>query len=303
MSLYRHSLALAFGFALVACFAGCAAAADLWTDNFEAAKAQAKTEGKDLLLDFTGSDWCSWCVKLKDEVFGTDQFKAEAPKKFVLVEVDFPRSKALAEAVKKQNDALQQQFGIRGFPTIVLLDSEGRLYAKTGYQEGGAEAYLKHLDDLQKIRTERDKLLAEAAKAPDIERAKLLDKVIQMLAANGVGPMDNRAWVEEIINLDAKNEAGLKTKYEKMLRLTEIEQLAGAEKFDEAVKAIDKVVADFKLTGQDAQNVLFFKGVCLFRSGDKEGAKAALQAALDAAPESSKAENIRKAIASLDQQK
>ena len=303
MSCDRRAPASAVALAVVACLAGVAAAAELWTDDFEGAKAQARKEGKDLLLDFTGSDWCGWCIRLKREVFDTERFKSEAPKKFVLVEVDFPHSKTLAETTRKQNAALQQQFGIQGYPTIVLLDAEGRAYAKTGYREGGEEAYLKHLDDLQKARIERDRLLAEAAKAQGVERARLLDKVIETLSKNGIRPMDNRAWVEEIINLDAKNEAGLKAKYEKMLRLAEAEQLAQSGKFEEAVKAIDKAIADFHLAGQEAQNALFLKSFCVFRKGDKPGAVAVLKAALEAAPQGDKADNIREAIRNLSQEK
>ena len=79
-----------------------------WLDDFEAAKAKAEKDGKDLLLDFTGSDWCSWCGKLKEEVFNTEAFQKEAPKHFVLVELDFPRQKKLAEKVKQQNEKLGQ---------------------------------------------------------------------------------------------------------------------------------------------------------------------------------------------------
>ena len=70
------------------------AAGDLWVSDFEKAKASAAKEGKDLLIDFTGSDWCSWCIKLRKEVFDLDAFKAAGPKNFVLVEIDFPQNKS-----------------------------------------------------------------------------------------------------------------------------------------------------------------------------------------------------------------
>ena len=70
------------------------AAGDLWVSDFEKAKTTAAAEGKDLLIDFTGSDWCGWCIKLRKEVFDLDAFKAAGPKNFVLVEIDFPQNKS-----------------------------------------------------------------------------------------------------------------------------------------------------------------------------------------------------------------
>ena len=307
MSRFGRTLVLVVGLTAVACLAGRAAAADatagIWTDKFEEAKAQAKKEGKDLLLDFTGSDWCGWCIKLKAEVFDKEKFKAEAPKKFVLVELDFPQKKKLDDATKKQNAALQKQFQIGGFPTILLMDADGKVYAKTGYEPGGEEKYLAHLDELQNVRIERDKLLAEADKAKGVDRAKALDKVLTVLAKNEIDPLDNRPWIDEIIKLDEKNEAGLKAKYEQVVALSDADQLAQQGKFAEAVKAVDKVVADYKPAGQDLQNALFIKGFCQFRTGDKAEALKTLQAALDAAPKGEKAEYLENAIKAISSQK
>jgi len=91
------------------------AAKDGWLDDLEKAKAQAKAEGKKILLDFTGSDWCSWCKKLDKEVFSQQAWKDYAAKHLVLVEVDFPRGFQLPEATKKQNDELAKKFSIQGY--------------------------------------------------------------------------------------------------------------------------------------------------------------------------------------------
>lgn len=131
-------------------------AADAWLTDLEAAKKQAAAEKKDILVDFTGSDWCGWCIRLKKEVFDQPEF-AEASKKFVLVELDFPRGKKQAPELKAKNEALSKQFAIAGFPTILLLDAQGQVYAQTGYQEGGAKQYLAHLDTLSKQNTPEGK--------------------------------------------------------------------------------------------------------------------------------------------------
>ena len=139
------------------------AAGDLWVTDFEKAKATAAAEGKDLLIDFTGSDWCGWCIKLRKEVFDLDAFKTAGPKNFVLVELDFPQNKSkLSKETQEQNAKLQTQFGIQGFPSIVLADAQGRPYAQTGYQAGGPDKYLPHLDELRAVKAKRDEAWKKA---------------------------------------------------------------------------------------------------------------------------------------------
>jgi thioredoxin-related protein len=116
---------------------------DTWLTDFAAAKQQAASENKKLLLDFTGSDWCGYCKLLEAEVLRTDAFKDFA-KDYVLVRIDFPRSTELPPDLKQQNDALAQQFSVEGFPTLLVMDSSGReITRQSGYQPGsGAVAYL-----------------------------------------------------------------------------------------------------------------------------------------------------------------
>ncbi|TVP76691.1 MAG: thioredoxin family protein [Puniceicoccaceae bacterium] len=120
-------------------------ASGAWLTDFEAAKAKAAAEQKPLLLDFSGSDWCGWCIRLDDEVFSQSSFKEFAASELVLVKLDFPRDKAQSDEVKAQNRALAGKYGVRGFPTILILSAEGEKIEQTGYRPGGAEAYVQHL--------------------------------------------------------------------------------------------------------------------------------------------------------------
>lgn len=141
-----------------------AVAAPTWLTDLDEAKKVAAKEKKDILVDFTGSDWCGWCIKLKKEVFDLPAFEA-ATKKFVLVELDFPNKKAQSDEVKTKNRAAQQKYGITGFPTILLMDAQGEVYARTGYKAGGPEKYVSHLQELTKQNTpEGKKALAAEAK-------------------------------------------------------------------------------------------------------------------------------------------
>lgn len=97
-----------------------------WLEDFSVAKALAAEQGRHVLLDFTGSDWCGFCIKLDREVFEKPDFKAFSAQSLVLVKLDFPRNKAQGQKTKTQNASLQEKFRVEGFPTIVLLDSFGR---------------------------------------------------------------------------------------------------------------------------------------------------------------------------------
>lgn len=122
-----------------------------WMTDWDKAKQTAQAEGKDLLIDFSGSDWCYWCKKLDAEVFMHSAFIDTAVKDFVFVLVDFPRDKSnQSETVQKQNERLSEEFGVQGFPTVYLAGPDGKPYAQTGYLEGGPAAYLAHLEELKK---------------------------------------------------------------------------------------------------------------------------------------------------------
>ncbi len=120
----------------------------VWQTDLDDAMAMAKENGKPLLVNFTGSDWCGWCIKLRDEVFSKKEFHKYANDNLNLVFLDFPRGIKQSDELKATNRKILEQYGVRGFPTILLLDAEGSVIAQTGYQQGGAEAYVKHLQGL-----------------------------------------------------------------------------------------------------------------------------------------------------------
>jgi len=131
---------------LIAGFSFAALAGDLqWYTDMDKAKAVAKAEGKTLLLNFTGSDWCGWCKKLDREVFSQSDFEKFANENLVLVELDFPKYKSQSKATRKANEKLLQKYGVRGFPTILLVSSQDDLLLRTGYKAGGAEKYVSFL--------------------------------------------------------------------------------------------------------------------------------------------------------------
>ncbi len=125
-----------------------------WTDSITEGIAQAEREGKMLLLDFTGSDWCGWCTKLESEVWTTLEFESWSRENLVKVFLDYPRTISLSDEQKLQNQLLQQYFGVKGYPTIFLLDSNLTPLLQTGYHEGGPREYIRHLKEDRNLKVE-----------------------------------------------------------------------------------------------------------------------------------------------------
>ena len=277
-----------------------------WTVSFAEAKAQAAKEGKSILIDFTGSDWCGPCIALHKSVFMSEHFKAEAPKHFILLSLDRPNDKSKQSLEEQaQFRKLSAIFNINSFPTIFLADEKGRPYHRdvTG---GGSKDPMKYLASLTQNTASlaaRNEILAKADQAEGVERAKLLNQAITNLSKNNIETdvvINTYAdTVKDIISLDVDGKAGLKAKYESALQVGEIKtaltEIQGGLRNgtpDEAIAKIDKLLAEKKPTGEALQEVLYLKSYINFRSGNKESAKKLLEEAMAAAPDTKKASQI-----------
>jgi thioredoxin-related protein len=227
-----------------------------WETSFEKARAAAQAGNKDILMNFTGSDWCGWCIRLGQEVFQHDAFAEYARKNFVLLELDFPRGFELDESLQQQNDALQAQFGVEGFPAILLLDSQGRAYAQTGYQPGGPPAYTEHLETLKDFRKTRDEAFAAAEGLAGLEKAKKLNEGLEALQPS-LRFASYAGIIDQIIELDADDAGGLKSKFETARaehrfsqRMQAIVTMANETRDWDAVLAeLDKTITEYAAFG------------------------------------------------------
>ena len=122
-----------------------------WGTDLPGALNQARSENKLVLLDFTGSDWCPWCIKFDHDILSTDQFATYARTKLVLVKLDFPRHTPQSDDLKRANAELAKRFQVDGFPTYVLLNAGGNeLGRQVGYMEGGPNAFIAELENFAK---------------------------------------------------------------------------------------------------------------------------------------------------------
>ena len=268
---------------------------DGWTDDLDQAKSRAATEGKALLLDFTGSDWCHWCERLDGEVFQTELFQDEVGKRFVPVVLDFPRDpKLVSEEVRARNEELKQRYGVRGFPTVILADEQGRPFASTGYRDGGPEPYVKHLDELLELRKLRDLAFARADEVEGVARARRLDAALQTLDPAFVSPFYDPV-IAEIVELDADDEAGLRSRYKLRLDqatadkvLTRVEEEvsrhAAESDWEGLVAAMDAILAEHGGSPEIAQRALFQRATAELELGRFEDGLASLKEARAKAP-------------------
>lgn len=121
----------------------------VWQTEVQAAQQQAFLEQKQVFLFFTGSDWCSWCKKFDGEILETPAFRAYAAQRLVLVKLDFPRTFKLPERQVVQNRALARKHRVDGYPTVVVLNPDGKTLGSLGYQPGGPEPFVMAMMELE----------------------------------------------------------------------------------------------------------------------------------------------------------
>lgn len=114
-----------------------------WLESYDQAVALAKENQRPILVDFTGSDWCGWCIRLDEEVFSKTAFQEWAQENVVLLKLDYPQTVPQSLELVEQNQQLAQQYGIQGFPTILFLSDGGRVLGSSGYLEGGPTAWIQ----------------------------------------------------------------------------------------------------------------------------------------------------------------
>lgn len=274
--------------AVIFTLAGNAFAEEGWLVSFEKAKEQAAKEGKPILMEFTGSDWCPPCKALHKNVLVKDVFKKEMPKHFVLLKLDNPKdkSKQTPEEIE-QYKKLSKEYKITGVPSILLSDKEGKVFYRTsGY---GGQAAKVWVDEMV-AKTAIPDALEDANGAKGLERAKLLDKALSLMGSTAAA--QRKEDINEIITLDSKNKAGLKAKYEGILTATEIKDSLQAimrdrgAKPDDMIAKVDKLIKEKAPKGEALQEVLFMKSNLYFRGKKMEKAEALLREAMKIAPDS-----------------
>jgi len=170
-----------------------------WETDLEGALAKAAETDTVVLADFSGSDWCGWCIKLDKEVFSKERFKTFSAKNLINCIIDFPKDTSkISPEQQEMNKEYATRYEVSGYPTVLLLEPDGSVILQTGYREGGAESYVSFITTALKARKKVKEVLAEGT--PTLEQAKaMLNKipkelpVLRALVVIAAFPNDNVA--------------------------------------------------------------------------------------------------------------
>lgn len=189
-----------------------------WLTTPDDAYAQARESGKNVFIEFTGSDWCGFCKILKKNVLSSPEFEKALGDQYVFLELDFPRKTSLPEEQQKVNRELAKKMEITGYPSIVLTDKNGQPYAKSVGAPLKPDEFLKAAASWEQSKTDRDKHFERADALSGKEKAAAL--------YDGLKTMDSSLWkpfygevVKEIEQSDPEDTCGYKSDTEKKERI------------------------------------------------------------------------------------
>ena len=209
-----------------------------WMTDLEAAKAKAAAENKAVLIDFTGSDWCGWCIRLRKQVLDTPAFETYAKDKFVLMEVDVPQNPKFDPELRKRNEQLCEQFSVDGFPTIMVITPQGEVV-------GGFSGFKPTVDATAQT---LDAALATAGLLKKAESQQGAEQLATLVQAYKSIPEDFHRQVaplrQRIVALDPQDTTGM-VRPQRVLEQREAlaAALPAAQTPAEALAIVDKALA------------------------------------------------------------
>ena len=272
----------------------------IWTVNMDFAKKIAKEKDLNLLILFTGSDWCHWCKKLNEEVFSQDEFQQDVVKQFVPVKLDFPSAVKFPEEIRKSYEAEMKKYGVRGYPTVVLTDCEGNAFAVCGYQPGGAEGYLTLLNNLVDGKKELEAKVAEL-KDGDAAAASELYNILEEYSEKFKDAPCVKEGLKKYYDICRAKcpeiSRALEREEKIKQRLAEIDEQykigegydpseATPEKVEQAVADYEALINSFALEGEKKQEILLKIALAYTIVQEDEKAQEYLDKAVEAAPDS-----------------
>jgi len=183
------------------------ASAGSWLTDIKAAQDQARSQNKLILVNFTGSDWCPWCIRLKNEVFSKPEFASFADENLVLLEVDFPRQKPMSPEVKKANGKLADNYKVGGYPSVHVLDADGQSLGQTGYLPGGPNPFVAKIKSIAGDRLQPKTVAQAAPKQLPPEPAQ---EAPEVPAFNGAPTFEPKVYTDlELKGISGKSNARL----------------------------------------------------------------------------------------------
>ena len=234
MNTFSHSLRAAALAALIL-----PASAGNWITDMDTARKQAADEGKAILANFTGSDWCGYCIRMKNNVLDKPEFSSYAENKFVLLEIDLPRRKQVPAAELQKRQELCRQYEVSGFPTFLILSHTGEVLGGWVGARPSVESTIALLDNA----LARQQMLKAARALSGAERAKALMEVYESYPKNFKAAA--AALRAEIYACDPDDSTGLREQVQADAQMQELaaELSAYARNYQLQTQVYDKYIA------------------------------------------------------------
>lgn len=253
--------------------------AEAWVTDYSSAVETAKREGKDLLLVFTGTEWIEMCRLFERDILNQPAFMETAGTRFVMVKLDFPPEKALGKPVPQELMLLRDAYRVKGFPTLVMTDPEGRPFGINGYQPIAAAAYAKVVEDTSKAQEIAVANRKRAEGESGLDKARTLVMSIPQLPGS-MAARYYRPELEAVISADPGDTLGHTKTYQRFIADADysaaMQKLGENVEWQKMVELTDAYIKDGQLEGAVLQKALLNKAGVQRRQGNAEGLAATL---------------------------
>ncbi|HRQ88911.1 MAG TPA: thioredoxin family protein [Bacteroidia bacterium] len=261
----------------------------VWHRDYASAQAEARTEGKDILIVFTGTDWIELCAKFYDEILGEPEFIEAVSGKFALLKLEYPKDSNLPRTEYAEKAVLRDAYRVRGFPTVVLTDIAGRPFGLNGYQPATPGAYAEQILEIEKAHQESLEAIKGAERLEGVERAKQISEAIPDLPETLMARF-YRKEMEAVLAADSGDALKLRKPFRKLLAEDEfakqLQVLAKESKWTEMIALTNDHIFQQELEGTEKQIAMINRSGLEMRAGLKGSAEETLRAVVKIDPDS-----------------
>lgn len=280
----------------------------------EAAQEAIGNDGRSIVMDFTGTDWCTACMHLRDKIMGTAEFKQALGDKLVLVEIDFPRTPALKEQITAEEwehrENLLASYALEALPAVVLLDGQGLPFGVIRGTRPKPADYILLVQEALKARDARDEALRQAEALQGMEKARALAAALELLP---VECRDKYAGViEEISTLDTEDTLGYRGKADvtgrRVRQLNALRELSSTwagklstEEVKKTIQQLDTYLAQPNLVPEAHQKAILHKADAYALLRDYNNQVDCMRKAIEIAPDTRAGQKAKRDLDFLEQ--
>lgn len=261
----------------------------VWHRDFPSAVAEAKGEGKKLLIVFTATDWIEICQKFHDDILASQAFMAAVSGRFTLLKLEFPKDNMMPREEAAQKNFLREAYRVRGYPTVILTQADGRPFGMNGYQPLPPAEYAAQIRKIDAAHEASLTALHEAGILEGVEKAKRLRRAIPDLPGT-LTARYYRSEMEAILANDPEDTLKVKESFLKLISEADygrkMQELGNESKWVEMVAATYEFIEENKLEGEVLQRVLLNQASLFRRMADSEKERTVLERIVSINPES-----------------